>query len=71
MIFRELNHGKCKTYLAISEATRKAAIIDPIRDKGGAGELRIRYTTLEQLDDFCRRLCSSDSAALGKPRASA
>jgi len=33
MIFRELNHGKCKTYLAISEATRKAAIIDPIRDK--------------------------------------
>ena len=33
MIFRELNHGKCKTYLAISEATRKAAIIDPMRDK--------------------------------------
>ena len=33
MIFRELNHGKCKTYLAISEAARKAAIIDPVRDK--------------------------------------
>src|SRR5260370_4155060 len=33
MIFRELNHGKCKTYLAISEATRKAAIIDPVRDR--------------------------------------
>ncbi len=33
MIFRELNRGKCKTYLAISEATRKAAIIDPVRDK--------------------------------------
>ena len=33
MIFRELNHGKCKTYLAISEATRKAAIFDPLRDK--------------------------------------
>jgi sulfur dioxygenase len=33
MIFRELNHGKCKTYLAISEATGKAALIDPIRDK--------------------------------------
>lgn len=33
MIFRELNHGKCKTYLAISEATRKAAVIDPVRDK--------------------------------------
>ena len=33
MIFRELNCGKCKTYLAISEASRKAAIIDPVRDK--------------------------------------
>ena len=27
-----------------------------IRDAGGAGEVRIRYTTLEQLDDLCRRL---------------
>ena len=27
-----------------------------IRDRGGAGELRIRYATLEQLDDLCRRL---------------
>lgn len=27
-----------------------------IRDKGGAGELRIAYSTLEQLDDLCRRL---------------
>jgi sulfur dioxygenase len=33
MIFRELNRGKCKTYLAISEKTGKAAIIDPLRDK--------------------------------------
>src|SRR5277367_6208935 len=33
MIFRELNHFKCKTYLAISEKTGKAAIIDPLRDK--------------------------------------
>jgi sulfur dioxygenase len=33
MIFRELNHGKCKTYLAICERTRKAAVIDPVRDK--------------------------------------
>ena len=33
MIFRELNYGKCKTYLAISEGTRKAVIIDPVRDK--------------------------------------
>jgi sulfur dioxygenase len=33
MIFRELNHGKCKTYLAISETSRKAAVIDPLREK--------------------------------------
>ena len=27
-------------------------------DKGGVGELRIKYATLEQLDDLCRRLTS-------------
>ncbi|HEX3888830.1 MAG TPA: ParB/RepB/Spo0J family partition protein [Phenylobacterium sp.] len=27
-----------------------------IVDRGGAGELRIRYATLEQLDELCRRL---------------
>ena len=27
-----------------------------LRHKGGGGELRITYTTLEQLDDLCRRL---------------
>ena len=27
-----------------------------IRDAGGAGEVRIRYASLEQLDDLCRRL---------------
>lgn len=27
-----------------------------IKDAGGAGEIRIRYMTLEQLDDLCRRL---------------
>lgn len=27
-----------------------------IRDRGGVGELRIKYATLEQLDDLCRRL---------------
>lgn len=27
-----------------------------IRDAGGVGEIRIRYKTLEQLDDLCRRL---------------
>ena len=27
-----------------------------VQDKGGAGEIRIAYATLEQLDDLCRRL---------------
>ncbi|MDG2521540.1 ParB/RepB/Spo0J family partition protein [Caulobacter segnis] len=27
-----------------------------IDDRGGVGELRVRYATLEQLDDLCRRL---------------
>jgi ParB family chromosome partitioning protein len=30
-----------------------------IRDAGGAGEVRLRYATLEQLDDLCRRLTRS------------
>jgi ParB family chromosome partitioning protein len=30
-----------------------------INDRGGSGELRIRYATLEQLDDLCRRLTRS------------
>ncbi|HEY3303693.1 MAG TPA: MBL fold metallo-hydrolase [Candidatus Binatia bacterium] len=33
MLFRELNHGKCKTYLIACENTRKAALIDPVREK--------------------------------------
>jgi ParB family chromosome partitioning protein len=27
-----------------------------VADRGGAGEVRIRYATLEQLDELCRRL---------------
>lgn len=33
MIFRELNRGKCKTYLVACEVKRKAALIDPIKEK--------------------------------------
>ena len=33
MLFRELNHGKCKTYLIACEDTRKAALIDPVKEK--------------------------------------
>src|SRR5216683_2384330 len=32
-MFRELNHAKCKTYLAMSESLRVAALIDPVRDR--------------------------------------
>ncbi len=31
MIFRELNGGKCKTYLVADEASRKAVLVDPLR----------------------------------------
>jgi ParB family chromosome partitioning protein len=34
-----------------------------IRDTGGAGEVRISYATLEQLDDLCRRLTRAAPAA--------
>ena len=30
-------------------------------DRGGAGEIRISYSTLEQLDDLCRRLLRAQS----------
>jgi len=33
MLFRELNRGKCKTYLVACEQTNKAALIDPTKDK--------------------------------------
>jgi sulfur dioxygenase len=31
MLFRELNRGKCKTYLIGCERTRRAALIDPVK----------------------------------------
>ena len=31
MIFRELNGGKCKTYLVADEATHKALLVDPLK----------------------------------------
>ncbi|MGH8009168.1 MAG: MBL fold metallo-hydrolase, partial [Candidatus Binatia bacterium] len=33
MLFRELNRGKCKTYLLACENTHKAVLIDPVREK--------------------------------------
>jgi len=33
MLIRELNRGKCKSYLVACERTRRAALIDPLRDR--------------------------------------
>lgn len=33
MVFRELNHFKCKTYLLASESMSRAVIIDPLKDR--------------------------------------
>lgn len=33
MLFRELNRGKCKTYLLACERTKKAALVDPLKEK--------------------------------------
>jgi sulfur dioxygenase len=33
MLFAELNRGKCKTYLVACEKTRRAALIDPLKEK--------------------------------------
>ena len=35
MFFRELNRGKCKTYLLACERTRRAVLIDPLRENTG------------------------------------
>ena len=32
MLFRELNRGKCKTYLVACDETKRAALIDPLRE---------------------------------------
>jgi len=42
-------------------ASRLGLEVD-VRHAGGKGELRIRYSTLEQLDDLCRRLSSGGRA---------
>ena len=33
MLFRELNRGKCKTYLIGSEKEHVAVLVDPVREK--------------------------------------
>jgi glyoxylase-like metal-dependent hydrolase (beta-lactamase superfamily II)/rhodanese-related sulfurtransferase len=33
MLFRELNRGKCKSYLVACEETRMAALVDPVKER--------------------------------------
>jgi len=33
MLFRELNRGKCKTYLIACEETKRAALVDPVKER--------------------------------------
>src|SRR5215213_3255045 len=46
MIFRELNRGKCKTYLVACERTRRAALIDPVK---GCAERYLAMLAYERL----------------------
>ena len=39
-----------------ADLMRTLGLVVDIRDKNGAGEMRIKYRDLEQLDDVCRRL---------------
>ncbi len=46
MLFRELNRGKCKTYLIACERTRRAALVDPVK---GCIERYLALLAYEQL----------------------
>jgi glyoxylase-like metal-dependent hydrolase (beta-lactamase superfamily II)/rhodanese-related sulfurtransferase len=46
MLFRELNRGKCKTYLIGCERTRRAALVDPVK---GCAERYLAVLAYEQL----------------------
>jgi len=50
-------HGQDADTRALEEdLTEVLGLQVEVIDRGGAGELRIRYASLEQLDDVCRRL---------------
>ena len=53
MLFRELNRGKCKTYLVACERTRRAALIDPVRTQAERYLAMLAYErlTLDALID--------------------
>jgi len=49
--------GKDADTLALeTDLSEALGLAVAIRDSGGSGEVRIRYQSLEQLDDLCRRL---------------
>jgi ParB family chromosome partitioning protein len=43
------------------DLSQKLGLKVEIDDRGGKGEIRINYSSLEQLDDFCRRLLRAQS----------
>jgi ParB family chromosome partitioning protein len=52
--------GKDADTLALESGLAEVLGMDvDITDRGGSGELRVRYASLEQLDDLCRRLMRS------------
>jgi glyoxylase-like metal-dependent hydrolase (beta-lactamase superfamily II)/rhodanese-related sulfurtransferase len=53
MLFRELNRGKCKTYLVACERTRRAALIDPVKTQAERYLAMLAYErlTLDALID--------------------
>ena len=48
MLFRELNRGKCKTYLIASERTKKAAFVDPLKDKTEESSRDLGHKTIRE-----------------------
>lgn len=46
MLFRELNRGKCKTYLVACEETHRAALIDPLRENSARYLALLAYENL-------------------------
>jgi ParB family transcriptional regulator, chromosome partitioning protein len=53
-------HSKDADTLALeNDLAEVLGLAVEIRDTGGVGEVRLRYRTLEQLDDICRRLTRS------------
>jgi len=64
---REKTEGDNDTRALESDLSEVLGLAVEIRDKGGAGEIRIAYATLEQLDDLCRRLMRAAPSRFATP----